>query len=296
MDRQTQQVPITPGSLGNPDIKGNFGTKPKASALFKQSFAILNGDKELILFPILSVVFSIIGAVAVLMLYIIFYITVLNRRNSPVGYIFLFLYYLVVYFISIYFNVGLTASVLKKFQDGQSPKFSYGLQQANSHLGTIFGYSMIAATIGFILNLFANNRRNIIGRIIADLFAAAWALATIFIVPVIVTTELSPVEAIKYSAKLFRSNWGNTFKGLVGFFLFSFLGILISLIPAILGFVLRSPVALVIGIGLTVLGILLVSILVSTCTAIFKTALYHYATTKQVPNGFESNIAMAIKS
>jgi hypothetical protein len=268
--------------------------KPKASTLFKQSFNILNGDKELMLFPICSTVFSVLEAIVIGIVFFVFDTTVVHGKSSIIDYVFLFVYYLAIYYTAIYFNVGLAASVLKKFQDGKSPKFRYGLQQANAHRGTIFGYAMIAATVGLLLHILASGRRNIIGKIIANLVAAVWSIATIFIAPVIVTTNLSPIEAIKFSAKVFKSTWGNTFKGMLGFFLFWLLGTILVLIPAAVGFLLQSPDTVIAGIGISLIGIILVSVLISTCTAIFRTALYHYATTKQVPSGFDGSLPMAV--
>jgi hypothetical protein len=153
---------------------------------------------------------------------------------------------------------------------------------------------MIAATVGLALSVLAN-KKNIVGKIIANLFSTIWSIATIFIAPVIVTTNLSPVEAIKFSAEVFKSTWGNSFKGMFGFFVFGFLGIVIVLIPAVAGILLNNPVGFAIGACISILGTIGVSVFISTCTAIFRTALYHYATTKQVPAGFSSNIPLAIK-
>jgi hypothetical protein len=37
------------------------------------------------------------------------------------------------------------------------------------------------------------------------------------------------------------------------------------------------------------------TIVISTCSSIYRTALFHYATTRQVPQGFSPNLQAAVR-
>lgn len=268
--------------------------KPKARDLLKQSYQILKSDKELVLFPIYSAVFSVLGFIVIGGIYAaVRWGAMGGSQNQGVDYLFLFLLYLVTYYIAIYFNAGLAACALYRFKGGD-PTFSYGRQEAAKHRRAILGYALLAATVGIILNFIAERFR-LAGRIAANIFGAVWSIATIFIAPVLVTSDLSPIEAVKQSANVFRSTWGNTVKGSLGFGLIGVLGAVICLIPAFLGVAIGAPAAVFIGVVLTVLAFIAFSVVLSTCSSIYRTALFHYATTKQVPAGFTPNLASAVR-
>jgi hypothetical protein len=268
--------------------------KPKARDLLKQSYAILKSDKELVLFPIYSALFSILGFIVVGGLYAAVRWGLMHGNpNRAAGYVFLFLLYVVSYYIVIYFNAGLAACVLFRFKGGD-PTFRYGREQAAKHRKAILGYALLAATVGLILNYIAE-RFKLAGRIAANIFGAVWSIATIFIAPVLVTSDLSPVEAVKESAGIFKSTWGNTVKGSLSFGLIGILGVIICVVPAVLGIAIGGAAAVFIGIILTVLAIIALSVILSTCSSIYRTALFHYATTKQVPAGFTPGLAAAVR-
>ena len=266
----------------------------KARELLRQSYAILKSDKELVLFPIYSAIFSLLGFIVVGGLYaLVRWGAMHGTQNQIVDYIFLFLIYVVSYYIVIYFNAGLAACVLYRFQ-GNDPTFHYGIVQADKHRKTILGYALLAATVGVILQFIAE-RFKLIGRIVADIFGVVWSIATIFIAPVLVTTDLSSVEAVKESARIFKSTWGNTVKGSVSFFLISILGLVVCLIPLIVGATIGGAVAIFAGIIIAVLAFIFFSIVISTCSSIYRTALFHYAITKQVPAGFSTSLQAAVR-
>lgn len=268
--------------------------KPKTRELLKQSYAILKSDKELVLFPIFSALFSLLGFMVVGGLYAAVRWGLMHGdRNAGVSYVFLFLLYLVSYYIVIYFNAGLAACVLFRFKGGD-PTFKYGRSEADKHRGAIFGYALLASTVGVILNYIAE-RFNLAGRIAANIFGAVWSIATIFIAPVLVTSDLSPVEAVKESAGIFKSTWGNTVKGSLSFGLIGILGIVICAVPAVLGIAIGGSAAVFMGVILTILALIALSVILSTCSSIYRTALFHYATTKQVPAGFTPGLAAAVR-
>jgi hypothetical protein len=66
-------------------------------------------------------------------------------------------------------------------------------------------------------------------------------------------------------------------------------------VPAVLGIAIGGAAAVFIGVILTVLAIIALSVILSTCSSIYRTALFHYATTKQVPAGFTPGLAAAVR-
>jgi hypothetical protein len=278
-------VPAAPAPVSGP--------RPKARELLRQSYAILKSDKELVLFPIYSAVFSVISFILIGGAYAAVRWGLMNgTQNQVIDYLFLFILYVVSYYVVIYFNAGLAACVLYRFRGGD-PTFKYGREQAAKHRKKILGYALLGAVVGVILQ-FVAERFKLVGRIVANILGAAWSIATIFIAPVLITTDLSPVDAVKESARIFRATWGNTIKGTVSFFFIGVLGFALCLIPFVLSTFIGGAFIFV-GLIITILAFIFLTIVLNTCSSIFRTALFHYATTRQVPTGFSPNLQDAVR-
>lgn len=268
--------------------------KPGTIELLKQSYAVLKSDKELVLFPVYSAVYSILGFIAVGAIYAAVRWGLMNgQQNSAVDYIFLFILYLVSYYIAIYFNAGLAACALYRFKGGD-PTLKYGLTEAKKHRRSILKYAILGAIVGVILQFIAE-RFKLAGRIVANILGAAWSIATIFIAPVLVTSDLPPLEAVKESARIFRQTWGNTVKGSISFGLIGILGAIVCFVPFILAISIGGSAIIFAGVIISVLAVLLWAIILSTCSNIYRTALFHYATTRQVPAGFTPGLSVAVR-
>jgi hypothetical protein len=293
------QPGATPDGLSHypvPTTKDDLSAhgRPKARDLLKQSYAILKSDKELVLFPIYSAVFSLLAMAVVGGLYAaVRWGGMHGNQNTGIDYLFLFILYVACYYVVIYFNAGLAACVLYRFQ-GNDPTFSYGRAQASKHHKEILEYALLAAIVGLILRVIAE-RFKLVGQIVANILGAMWSIATIFIAPVLVTTELSPMDAVKESARIFKATWGNTVKGTVSFFFIGMLGFVICIIPFLLGITIGGAGFIFGGLIISVLAFIALSIILSTCTSIYRTALFHYATTQKVPQGFTPGLAAAVR-
>jgi hypothetical protein len=120
------------------------------------------------------------------------------------------------------------------------------------------------------------------------LAGAAWDVVTFLVVPAIVIGENSAVDGLKQSGSLLKQTWGENLAARVGFGL---LGML-AMIPAVLVIALTGAlggVALAAGIVVAVLYVALVVVVMTALNAVFQTALYLYATTGSVPNGYENS-------
>src|SRR4051812_43294992 len=115
--------------------------------LAKASFGVLRSDKELLIFPLLS----FIGLVIVTILFAIPLIATggithaSEGRVDPISYVLAFLFYLVSYTVTFFFQTGLVGAALIRL-DGGDPTLRDGFRIAVSRLPQIIGYALIAAT------------------------------------------------------------------------------------------------------------------------------------------------------
>jgi len=99
--------------------------------------------------------------------------------------------------------------------DGGNPTLRDGLAIAWSRVGRIFGYAVVAATVGLLLRAL-EERVGWVGQLVIRLVGVAWTVATFLVVPVLVTRDVGPVGAVKESASLLRATWGENLIGTVG--------------------------------------------------------------------------------
>ncbi|MCB9458781.1 MAG: hypothetical protein H6670_03950 [Anaerolineaceae bacterium] len=266
--------------------------------LAKASWAVLRANKQLMWFPIMA-------GISMIVVFILFFIpaavltgimamvtgaaTSDNSGGEVLGFILMFFMYLVSYSVGIFFNTALIGSALH-YMDGETPTVSSGLALARSKMGTIIGYALISATVGVILNAI-RERSGILGNIISGLIGMAWNLATFLVVPILALNDISPIDAIKQSASLFKKTWGEQVVGnfsigaVIGLLALAVLiggGLIMALLAAT-----KSGLLIVIGIVIFVLAFIIVVVIGSAMDGIYKAALYRYAETGQLPSDFD---------
>jgi hypothetical protein len=262
--------------------------------LVKASWAVLRADKELIIFPIMAFVGSIIVMITffVPMALTRMFDGLSDGRGSQVGlYVFVFLFYLVQYTVVIFSNSALVGAATIRLKGGD-PTVGDGLRIASQHFGTIVGYALVSATVGMILRAIAE--RGILGRIVSSLFGMAWNLITYLAVPVLVLENVGPIEAVKRSGALLKKTWGEQIAGNFGMgavFGLIFLGLFIVFVPALVAVASANSVGLVIfviaGFVLLMIGLGLFS---SALGGIYTAAVYQYATTGEAGEFFDANL------
>lgn len=260
--------------------------------LVKASFAVLRADKELILFPLVSTLATVLVMIvfAIPMLLANVFDNVANNGDpGPVGYVVAFLFYLTMYFVVIFANTALVGAALIRL-DGGDPTFSDGLRIAMERVDKILGYAIIAATVGMILR-YIREKGGIVGQIFAFLGDIAWSLATYLVVPVLVAENIGPVDAVKRSGSLLKKTWGEQIVGNFSIGLvFGLIGLAVAIVigvPVIaLAVASGSVVAVVLGIALVVLLIAAISLVGSTLNGIYTAALYRYAVSGETDTRF----------
>jgi hypothetical protein len=263
--------------------------------LAQESAKVLLADKELILFPVLSACISFIAVLAFTGILATIGFLVPGARealsssgNSDsnsigiAGYVILFVYYLIISFIVTYFTSGLVGAAIMRLR-GSDPSFGDGIRIANQHIGAIFLFAIMSATVGVIAALIRGNDRNrsVVRGIAAGLTQAAWAVASFLAIPIIVSQQVSAFEALKQSTIMLKKTWGEQIIGSTGIglvFVIPFMALIIgggfgifALLNAGLGAAALTLLVVVI------LLIAALSIIQTALSAIYKAAIYLYA-------------------
>jgi hypothetical protein len=251
-------------------------------ALIKASGAVLRQDKELLLFPFFSASATLVVSASFIVPLILtgaFEQSVAPGSEAPYL-VFLFLFYLVQYFIIFFFNSALVGAAMIRL-DGGDPTVRDGLRIAGAHVVQILGYAAIAATVGLILRII-EERAGFIGRWIAGLFGLAFTVATFLTVPILVTRDVGPIEAVKESAALLKKTWGENIIGNAGmgfvFFLFYLGAIVIGGVLIVGAAQTANPALIVLVIAVVVLAVVGLALVQAALQGVYSAALYRYAT------------------
>jgi len=275
-----------------------MGKFSRSWELVKQSFAVLRSDKQLMLFPILSAISCLfvtilIGTGGVLMMLpgraaALASGERFNPNQSPVFLLAMFTLYVANYFVIVFFNVALVGVANSRLMGG-TWTFRDGIELAWARKGTILQWALVAATVGMILRTI-EERMGVIGRLIMRIVGVAWTLACYFVVPVLAFEDLTPMEAVKRSWKLFRDTWGEKVIGGFSFSLISMLLMLPGIGLWIAGMMIGGVSGFAIGLCLMILYVLMLSVFMSAVQGVFNAALYRYACFKQVPPAFDQTL------
>jgi hypothetical protein len=261
---------------------GRFG---RSWQLTKMSFSVIRKDKEILLFPIISGVVSIIILASFFGVWFFFKgFDLANLQPDLALYILLVLFYFISYFVVIFFNVALVACAMKRMEGGD-PNVSYGLHFAASRLKVIVQWALLAATVGLILRTIGQ-RAGVIGKIIVGLIGAAWSIVTYFVVPVIAFEGLGPFKAIKRSGSLLRQTWGEALLSNLGLGLIFVALALIGLVPLVLVALTQSVVLIIMMVVILAVYWLILAVLASAATTVLNAALYRYATKGAISSEF----------
>jgi hypothetical protein len=252
--------------------------------LVKASWRILMEDKKLLVFPILSGIVTLL-VIATFVLPLIFTDGAYSlATNSASGIILLFLFYLASYFVVIFFNVGLISCVHAKL-NGKSMTVGEGLSAAGHHIGAIFAWAVVAATVGLILHMI-EDRAGFLGQIAASIVGGVWSLVTLFVVPVLAFEDKGVFSAMKESVELFKKTWGESVVGTISITLiFAAIGI-VGLLLLIGTLFIGNTALFMVALALFIVLVAVLAILASAMQGIFTVALYTYAKTGSAPGIF----------
>jgi len=250
----------------------------------KRSWAVLRSDKSLAWFP----VFSFLGSAAVVAVVagLIGLAGIDDSANGhalqPLGYVFIVFGYLGLALVQTYFLAALVAGADARLRGGDSTVRG-ALDVASSRLHRLMPWAVVSATVSIVLSML--ERYGVVGRLVAALVGLAWNLVTFLTVPILVVEDIGIGAAFTRSKDLFKQTWGENVVGQAGL--------------GVLGFFVAIPALVLIGtgaalgtVGVVVFGALGIAWLVVAATVmaalngIYRTALYRFATTGEVPVDF----------
>lgn len=159
---------------------------------------------------------------------------------------------------------------------------------AHGRLGTLAVWSSISVAVGALVSLIQGDGDSgiivaLLRGLLAGLVAAIWAVVTTLVMPLIVLEGLGAVPAIKRSAEIIRSTWGEAVFGSVRIgarflLMFTLPGILLLVGGIVLAAALGGPMV-ALGAGIALLGVVLIivgAVKAATCRTVFGVALYRW--------------------
>ena len=271
-----------------------FERLSRSWGLIKASAGVLAKDKELLVFPLLSAICTLIVAAAFLLP--AFGLGALDGLReggmSPVAYVLAFLFYLVQYFVIFFFNSALVGAAMIRL-DGGDPTVGDGLRIAGSKVVPILGYAAIAATVGMILRAI-QERAGFIGKLVSGALGVAWTLASFLVVPVLVARNVGPIDAVKDSALLLKKTWGENLIGQGGvglvFGLIFFAIIIIGGAAIIAVASTGNGVLIGLMVALLIVALLVAALVQAALSGIYSAALYRYAMGAGDSEGFNAQL------
>lgn len=271
---------------------GFFERLARGWALTKASLHVLRLDTEILVLPVLS------GIVMLLLAAGVFGTLVLGALGgasygSAVWIGASLAVYFLGYFVVIFFNAAVVAMASIRF-DGGDPVVRDGLRASKENWFLILQWALIAATVGLVLRMLRGEMRQRYG-FLADLLIGglevAWSAVIYFVVPLLVYRKMGPMQALRESTSLIRRAWGETLAGEVSmgllFGVAGFLGLAVLLGSAFVGV---GAFVMLLLFAAVVIYWLILAVVYTAAQGVLTAALYKYATTGQVPQGFDSGV------
>lgn len=277
-----------------------MGSWDRSWTITQTSFSIMRKDAEMLWFPVLAGFFSLLFSVALLVPS--FMLSLAEDAGGehfvvgPLQYVVLFVTYFGLSFIATFFNVCVVFTTRVRLSGGDAT-FMDSVKFALSKIHLIAGWSLVSASVGILLRAIDSiaERSGLVGKILLTIvravLASAWSIMTVFVVPAMVYRDLGPFDAIKESTDTLKRTWGEALTAYWGVGLVSFVCALPFIAFTFGGFSLisQSRGAGFALLGLGVLGLLAVSLVFGVAGTVWRTVLYHWATTGTVPDGYDAS-------
>jgi Family of unknown function (DUF6159) len=266
-------------------------------ALAKRSWTILRGDRALLLFPLIAAAATVVAALVLVGPAAALWF---SGTSKPAGVALALIGGYAVTFLALYCNTALAAAAAESL-DGRPATVGAGFAIARTHRGAIAQWALVQLTVGLLLQALERLLSNVgagqlVVALVRSLLGAAWAIATFFVVPVLALEGLGPRAALRRSGEVVRARWG---EGLVGSGSIAGVVLLLGLLPAValgaLGVALVSSApaggALLLAVAVLLFaGAILIG---STLSAIFRVALFRFATDGRVVGGYDPGVLEA---
>ena len=185
-----------------------MGRFQNSIALAKSSWQVLRDDKQLTVLPLLSLLATLVLAVAVLLP-----IGLIARDGSggysgskPLVWVLGFVGAVALTYIVVFFNAALVFAANSRFQ-GEPVTIGDAIHAAGARSHVLLPWAIVSATVSVVLRA-VEQRGGIVGRIVGSIAGVAWSVVTFLVLPVLVFEGIGPIAAVKRSGELFKRTWG----------------------------------------------------------------------------------------
>lgn len=281
-----------------PSLRERFGISWR---IVRQSFDLLGRERDLWILPILS------GTAMMIAFGLIFLGTDLFGNAPSIAdglvpmighYALIGLYMLPPTFATIFLNAALADAVYHRL-GGEDRSIREALGSATDRIVPIAVFAIISAVVGAILSVVGQVTSKLqvipgLGRIVQAAGAFAWAVATYFVLPILVIDrEPSVVSAIGDSKEIAKEHWGESVGGIVTVGLVLMVPVMVVMLVGVFGAIwLGVAGAVTFETAMTLLlvamigGMALSMVLGSALNTTYQTALFMYTRTGEAASPF----------
>lgn len=262
--------------------------------LAKLTFGVIKKDKEMLLFPVIGVFLSCMWIAAMVVPFWMFYVDGADGsyEAGAVEIILTFLLYLGLAFIATFTKFCVTYTSKTRF-DGGDATFGESIKYTLGQTHLVLGWAAISATVGLFF-LFLDNlaeKAGAVGEVLVGILRSilglAWTAINLFVVPAMIYEQVGPMDAIKTSGNVLKKTWGEAIVKHFGFGLIAFGAYMLGgLLTWGLGQVFYEGNLIWVTVGFAAIYFPFVALLFSVADSVFNTALYAYAATGKVPDGW----------
>lgn len=256
--------------------------------LGRETRKLIMRDKQLFVYPLISAIVGILVFGALLASFL------LVRANTVFVILSLFVYYVIIYFVSTYVIIAMLIA-FRSYGKGNKISIGAAFSQASPYWKLVLEWAIFDATITMIIRAIESRvGAGVIARfIIGSIASFAFTLATYFVVPVIIDEKVGPIKAIKESTSFILKNFGKTFGGMAYADLYSLMFIAGGIAAIILGAMLAASTSILLVPGIAVLAIgfvllvfgVMFSYIISNTV---KLIIYDYMTDRgNLPDGWD---------
>jgi len=241
--------------------------------LAKVSLGVLKKDKEILLLPILSGIFSILVFGLIFIPGFLGSSLLFKSEETSQAFIYLsyFLAYVAMTFVIVYFNAAVIGCASIRLGGGD-PKLKDGFKVANKKIHVLFLWAIISGTAGLIFRALRNKIR-----FLGSIFEWVWGIITYFVVPIILFENVSVSKSLSRSNVVISKTWGEALFGQIGMGLYFILLGLPGLLFPLVGYLLFGVTGLIYGLLVFLVYVVVLVVIYSAASGVLTAALYRYA-------------------
>ena len=287
--------------------------------LFVRSIAVMRQHPKLLVFPLLTSLFTL--AIALFFLAPVGLVLVAphgvdgNKLRTvadsiglvrfeggnnfrfhvePLGSAILAGVYLLSIFLATLCSVAFNSEILAALS-GQAVSIRHGFAVAFSRWKSVLLWSLLAGLVGLLIRKLEEHL-SFVGRLVMGWIGLAWSVASIFTIPILVREPslVNPFSVLSRSAETIKRTWGEMLTGYVGMkgsnILFFWASIVGWLWAGLIAYLLGNPWVLAVAGGFWLFSLIIYSYLASIASRVYLCALYLYASDGVVPGPYDASL------